>query len=113
MITALAGGVGASKFLEGLAQVLPPEEISVVVNTGDDLEMFGLYIAPDLDIVTYTLAEAVNRETGWGLSGDTFNVGVNVTGTSGALMWAVDNTQIVAAGNQLQFGAGTITYALY
>ncbi|MGH9767099.1 MAG: 2-phospho-L-lactate transferase [Blastocatellia bacterium] len=73
MITALAGGVGASKFLDGLSRVAPPEEISIIVNTGDDIEMFGLYIAPDLDIVTYTLAEAVNRETGWGLAGDTFN----------------------------------------
>ncbi len=73
MITALAGGVGASKFLEGLSRVAPPEEISIIVNTGDDIEMFGLYIAPDLDIVTYTLAGAVNPETGWGLAGDTFN----------------------------------------
>jgi LPPG:FO 2-phospho-L-lactate transferase len=73
MITALAGGVGASKFLEGLCQVRPPEEISIIVNTGDDIELFGLYIAPDLDIVTYTLAGAVNRETGWGLAGDTFH----------------------------------------
>lgn len=73
MITALAGGVGASKFLEGLSRVAPPEEISIIVNTGDDIEMFGLYIAPDLDIVTYTLAGIVNRETGWGLAGETFN----------------------------------------
>jgi LPPG:FO 2-phospho-L-lactate transferase len=73
MITALAGGVGASKFLEGLSRVAAPEEISIVVNTGDDIEMFGLYIAPDLDIVTYTLAGAVNPETGWGMAGDTFN----------------------------------------
>jgi LPPG:FO 2-phospho-L-lactate transferase len=73
MITALAGGVGASKFLDGLSRVMPPEEISIIVNTGDDIEMFGLYIAPDLDIVTYTLAGAVNPETGWGLAGDTFN----------------------------------------
>jgi len=73
MITALAGGVGASKFLDGLCRVAPPEEISIIVNTGDDIEMFGLYVAPDLDIVTYTLAGVVNRETGWGLAGDTFN----------------------------------------
>src|SRR5262245_47831430 len=67
MITALAGGVGASKFLDGLSRVAPPEEISIIINTGDDIEMF------DLDIVTYTLAGAVNPETGWGLAGDTFN----------------------------------------
>jgi LPPG:FO 2-phospho-L-lactate transferase len=73
MITALAGGVGASKFLDGLSRVAPPEEISIIVNTGDDIEMFGLYVAPDLDIVTYTLAGVVNAEYGWGLAGDTFN----------------------------------------
>ena len=72
-IVALAGGVGGAKLAHGLAQVLPPEDLTVIVNTGDDIEMFGLYIAPDLDIVTYTLAEVVNRETGWGLAGDTFN----------------------------------------
>jgi LPPG:FO 2-phospho-L-lactate transferase len=73
MITTLAGGVGASKFLDGLSRVAPPEKISIIVNTGDDMEMFGLYIAPDLDIVTYTLAGVVNPETGWGLAGDTFD----------------------------------------
>jgi LPPG:FO 2-phospho-L-lactate transferase len=73
MITALAGGVGASKFLDGLSRAIPPEEISIIVNTGDDIEMFGLYIAPDLDIVTYTLAGVVNRETGWGWAGDSFH----------------------------------------
>jgi LPPG:FO 2-phospho-L-lactate transferase len=73
MITALAGGVGASKFLEGLSRAMPPEEISIIVNTGDDMEIFGLYIAPDLDIVTYTLAGLVNPETGWGFTSDTFH----------------------------------------
>lgn len=72
MITALAGGVGASKFLDGLTQAMAPEEISVIVNTGDDIEMFGLYIAPDLDIVTYTLAGVVNPDFGWGINSDTF-----------------------------------------
>jgi LPPG:FO 2-phospho-L-lactate transferase len=72
MITALAGGVGASKLLEGLACLLPPEELNIIVNTGDDIEMFGLYIAPDLDIVTYTLAGLVNPATGWGINSDTF-----------------------------------------
>jgi LPPG:FO 2-phospho-L-lactate transferase len=73
MITALAGGVGASKFLEGLSRAMPPEDISIIVNTGDDMEFFGLYIAPDLDIVTYTLAGLVNPATGWGFPGDTFH----------------------------------------
>ncbi len=72
MITALAGGVGASKLLEGLSRAMAPGEISIVVNTGDDIEMFGLYIAPDLDIVTYTLAGVVSEATGWGIRNDTF-----------------------------------------
>lgn len=52
---------------------MPPEDISIIVNTGDDIEMFGLYIAPDLDIVTYTLAGVINRDFGWGLVSDTFH----------------------------------------
>lgn len=73
MITALAGGVGASKLLDGLTRALPQEQLNIIVNTGDDIEMFGLYIAPDLDIVTYTLAGLVNPAMGWGLNGDTFH----------------------------------------
>ncbi len=71
-IVALAGGVGASKLLVGLAHAMAPENLSIVVNTGDDLEMHGLTICPDLDIVTYTLARLVNPATGWGVNGDTF-----------------------------------------
>lgn len=74
MHTVFAGGVGASRFLQGLYQVVPPAEISVISNTGDDVEMFGLHVSPDTDIVMYALAGAVNPETGWGLTGDTFNV---------------------------------------
>lgn len=71
-VVALAGGVGAARFLAGLVQVVPADEIAVVVNTGDDRDFFGLRVCPDIDIVTYTLAGAVQRETGWGLAGDTF-----------------------------------------
>jgi LPPG:FO 2-phospho-L-lactate transferase len=71
-VTALAGGIGASKFLVGLAGVMAPEDITVICNTGDDIELFGLRICPDLDTVTYTLAGVVNHETGWGLADDTF-----------------------------------------
>ncbi|MFY9607341.1 MAG: 2-phospho-L-lactate transferase [Blastocatellia bacterium] len=71
-VTALAGGVGASKFLVGLGDVMPAEDITVIGNTGDDIELFGLRICPDLDTVIYTLAGMVNQETGWGLVGDTF-----------------------------------------
>jgi len=71
-IVALAGGVGASKLLWGLVRAMAPEDLTVVVNTGDDIEMHGLTICPDLDIVTYTLAGAVNTAAGWGIGGDSF-----------------------------------------
>ncbi|MEE9281477.1 MAG: 2-phospho-L-lactate transferase [Myxococcota bacterium] len=72
-VVALAGGVGAARFLEGLVQVVPPEEVTAIVNTGDDRDFFGLRVCPDLDIVTYTLAGVVNRDTGWGFAGETFH----------------------------------------
>jgi LPPG:FO 2-phospho-L-lactate transferase len=72
-LAALAGGVGASKLLWGLAQAMGPRALTVIVNTGDDIILHGLRISPDLDIVTYTLAGAVHPETGWGLAGDTFS----------------------------------------
>jgi LPPG:FO 2-phospho-L-lactate transferase len=71
-IVVLAGGVGGSKFLWGLAQEVGEESLSAVVNTGDDIELHGLRICPDLDIVTYTLADLVDTEKGWGVAGDTF-----------------------------------------
>ncbi len=71
-IVCLAGGVGGAKLAFGLARVLPPEELAVIVNTGDDFTHLGLRISPDLDTVTYTLAGLANPDTGWGLAGDTF-----------------------------------------
>jgi LPPG:FO 2-phospho-L-lactate transferase len=65
-IVALAGGVGGAKLVHGLAQILPPETLTVIVNTGDDFEHYGLYICPDLDTVCYTLAGLANPDTGWG-----------------------------------------------
>jgi len=70
-VVALAGGVGASKLLWGLYRVLDPAALTIIVNTGDDIELYGLSISPDLDIVTYTLAEVVNPSTGWGFIDDT------------------------------------------
>lgn len=72
MITALAGGVGAARFLAGLVTVVDPSDITVIVNTGDDTELHGLWICPDLDTVTYTLAGAINPDTGWGLAGESW-----------------------------------------
>jgi LPPG:FO 2-phospho-L-lactate transferase len=71
-VVVLAGGVGGARLAFGLQRALTPEELTVVVNTGDDFEHLGLRICPDLDTVTYTLAGLANRETGWGLAGDTF-----------------------------------------
>jgi len=71
-VTALAGGVGASKFLVGLAAVMPPENITVVANTGDAIKLYGLHISPDIDTVMYTLAGVINQATGWGIAGDSF-----------------------------------------
>jgi LPPG:FO 2-phospho-L-lactate transferase len=72
-VTALAGGIGAAKFLTGLVRVLAPEQVTVIANTGDDIELHGLRICPDVDTVTYTLAGVANQETGWGVAGDSFN----------------------------------------
>ena len=73
MITALAGGVGAARFLTGLVKLVSEKDLSIIVNTGDDIELFGLHISPDIDIVTYTLAGIVDEEKGWGIKGDTFH----------------------------------------
>jgi LPPG:FO 2-phospho-L-lactate transferase len=73
MIVALAGGVGAAKFLRGLVEVILPETLTVVSNTGDDIELYGLHISPDIDIVAYTLSGLVDEERGWGIRGDTFD----------------------------------------
>ncbi len=72
MITVLAGGVGAARFLQGVVQVIDEEDLIVIGNTGDDKEFYGLHVSPDLDIVTYTLAGVVNETTGWGIKNDTF-----------------------------------------
>ena len=69
---ALTGGVGGAKLCFGLAQILGPDELRIVVNTGDDEEFHGLYVCPDLDTVTYTLAELSNPHTGWGIKNETF-----------------------------------------
>ena len=72
MITALAGGVGAARFLTGLNQIVKQQEIAVIGNTGDDIDLFGLHISPDLDIVAYTLAGIVDDDRGWGVKDDTY-----------------------------------------
>src|SRR2546429_5339056 len=73
MIVVLAGGVGAARFLQGLVQVVPQERLTVIGNTGDDRDFYGLHVSPDLDIVTYTLAGVVDETHGWGIRNDTYN----------------------------------------
>jgi LPPG:FO 2-phospho-L-lactate transferase len=72
MITVLTGGTGGAKFVDGLRQVVPPEQLTIIVNTGDDLLWWGLYVSPDIDSITYVLAGLLSRERGWGVKGDTF-----------------------------------------
>ncbi|MBN1259602.1 MAG: 2-phospho-L-lactate transferase [Anaerolineae bacterium] len=71
-VAALAGGVGGARLAQGLAAILPPERLHIIVNTGDDFEHLGLTICPDLDTVMYTLSGLANPKTGWGIAGDTF-----------------------------------------
>ena len=70
-ITALAGGVGGAKLSQGLSEVLPVDDLTIIVNTGDDFNFYSLYICPDLDTVSYTLAGMANPKTGWGVIDET------------------------------------------
>jgi len=72
MITVLTGGTGGAKFVDGLRQVVSAKELTLIVNTGDDLKFWGLYMSPDLDSITYVLAGLLSKERGWGVKGDTF-----------------------------------------
>jgi LPPG:FO 2-phospho-L-lactate transferase len=72
MIVALAGGIGAARFLEGLVRVVPQKQVTIIGNVGDDIEIHGLHVSPDLDIVLYTLAGVVDPTKGWGFKHDTF-----------------------------------------
>ena len=85
-VLALAGGVGGAKLVLGLSRILPPDRLTVVVNTGDDEQFHGLHVSPDLDTVMYTLAGLSNPETGWGLAGETFNT-LSMLETYGADTW--------------------------
>jgi LPPG:FO 2-phospho-L-lactate transferase len=110
LILALAGGVGGAKLANGLAQILSPDELIVVVNTGDDFSHLGLRISPDLDTVMYTLAGRNNSETGWGLAGETWHV-MTALDRLGAETWFrlgdqdlathIERTRRLAAGEML------------
>jgi LPPG:FO 2-phospho-L-lactate transferase len=86
-ITALAGGIGAGKFLRGLVRTVPPGDVTVVVNTGDDVLMHGLHVSPDLDSVTYWLGDAFDRERGWGRRDETFRANEELARFDPELAW--------------------------
>ena len=85
-VCALAGGVGGAKLASGLQDVLPPGDLSVVVNTADDFDLWGLHICPDLDTVMYTLAGISNPDTGWGIADETFET-LNMLESYGEETW--------------------------
>jgi len=85
-VVALAGGVGGAKLVDGLASILPDDELTVVVNTGDDFTHLGLYICPDLDTICYTLAGLANPTTGWGRADETWNA-LDSIGSLGGPTW--------------------------
>ena len=85
-VVALAGGVGAARFLRGLVRAVPADQVTAIVNTGDDHRFYGVHVSPDIDIVTYTLAGRVDRQRGFGIEGDTFAV-VEALGALGHETW--------------------------
>ena len=86
LVVALAGGVGAARFLDGLTRAIPPQRVFIIGNTGDDAEIHGLHVSPDLDTVMYTLAGIANPERGWGIRGDSFRC-LEALGRLGADTW--------------------------
>ena len=86
MITVLTGGTGGAKFVDGLRQVVDPEQLTIIVNTGDDLLWWGLYVSPDVDSITYVLAGLLSKERGWGVKGDTFQC-LQAMGQLGQPIW--------------------------
>src|SRR5438309_7688197 len=120
-ITALAGGVGASKLLLGLYEVMDPSLFTIIVNTGDDIVLHGLKISPDLDIGTYTLAGIVDSAKGWGIRGETFHALKRLAGYGRAnwfnlgdrdLATHIHRTAMLAEGKTLSQAADSIRTAL-
>jgi len=120
-ITALAGGVGASKLLVGLYDVIDPHCLTIIVNTGDDITLHGLKISPDLDIVTYTLAGVIDPAKGWGFRGETFHA-LHRLAVFGRVNWFnlgdrdlathIHRTALLAEGKSLGDAAESIRVAL-
>ncbi len=94
MIAVLCGGVGAARFLAGLVQVVDPQLVVAIVNTGDDTVLHGLHISPDIDTITYTLSGRVNPATGWGIVGDTFTTMDALESLGGETWFRLGNTDL-------------------
>src|SRR3981081_3005925 len=86
MITVLTGGTGGAKFVDGLRNIIPPEGLTIIVHTGDDLQWWELYVSPDVDSIIYMLAGKLSQERGWGVKGDTFFC-LNAMGQLGQPAW--------------------------
>lgn len=120
-VVVLVGGVGGAKLALGLAKVLPPEDLTVIVNTGDDTWLYGLRVCPDLDTIMYTLSDLVNKENGWGVAGDTFQT-INAMKRFGEDAWFglgdqdmathILRTRWLQAGNSLTEITGRLTKKL-
>ncbi len=93
-IVALAGGVGGAKMADGLAQLLPPEDLTFIVNTGDDFEHLGLYISPDVDTVCYTLAGLANPRSGWGRQSESFQALENIQKLGGPAWFQIGDKDL-------------------
>src|SRR5205085_4550587 len=119
-VVVLAGGTGGAKLARGMLDVVGADDLVVVANSGDDVEIYGGYVCPDPDLITFWLADRID-ERGWGLAGDTFNVmeglrelGVEVWFNLGDrdLAIGLERARALAAGERLTDAHGTITSAL-
>jgi LPPG:FO 2-phospho-L-lactate transferase len=112
-VAALAGGIGAGKFLRGLIRTVPPEDVTVIVNTGDDFTLHGLRISPDLDSVTYWLSGLADRERGWGREGETFRTLEEVRRLGGQAWFGLGDLDLAThmARTQMLADGGTLTEA--
>jgi LPPG:FO 2-phospho-L-lactate transferase len=120
-VVALAGGVGAARFLRGLVRAVDPADLTVVANTGDDITLHGLHISPDLDTITYTLGGGVHPEQGWGRAGETFAVAGELERRYGRHGWFtlgdrdlathLVRHQVIAAGGTLSRATAEIARA--
>ena len=121
-VVALAGGIGAARFLRGLVQVVDPARLTVVANTGDDLQVHGLHVSPDLDTITYTLGGGVHPEQGWGRADETLTVAGELEQRYGVAGWFtlgdrdlathLVRTEALRRGEPLSSVTATITAAL-